>query len=144
MGDEVSDSENEDDIGEREFNSHCGLRTISEKVLQVLLEKRRTTYKEVSDFITNSEAQRLNLIEFPLDQRSFGGKNPAQDKKNRVQKENNRKRIKNLRRRVYDSLNVFLACNIFTKDRKKVTLNMDFYEYLPDDFKQNLPEEFKL
>ena len=58
--------------------------------------------------------------------------------------EANRKRIKNLRRRVYDSLNVFLACNIFTKDRKKVTLNMDFYEYLPDDFKQNLPEEFKL
>lgn len=65
MGDEIFDSENEDDIDEREFNSHCGLRTISEKVLQVLLEKRRTTYKEVSDFITNSEAQRLNLIEFP-------------------------------------------------------------------------------
>jgi len=50
-------------------------------------------------------------------------------------KENNRKRIKNLRRRVYDSLNVFLACNIFVKDRKKVTLNMDFYEYLPAEFK---------
>ena len=48
----------------------------------------------------------------------------------------NRKRIKNLRRRVYDSLNVFLACNIFTKDRKKVTLNLDFYDYLPDDFKE--------
>ena len=48
----------------------------------------------------------------------------------------NRKRIKNLRRRVYDSLNVFLACNIFTKDRKKVTLNLDFYDYLPDEFKE--------
>ena len=40
-----------------------------------------------------------------------------------------------MRRRVYDSLNVFLACNIFTKDRKKVTLNLDFYEYLPEEFK---------
>ena len=41
-----------------------------------------------------------------------------------------------MRRRVYDSLNVFLACNIFTKDRKKVTLNLDFYEYLPEEFKE--------
>ena len=41
---------------------------------------------------------------------------------------------------MYDSLNVFLACNIFTKERKKVTLNMDFYEYLPDQFKELIDE----
>lgn len=51
-------------------------------------------------------------------------------KRERNGKDNNRKRIKNLRRRVYDSLNVFLACNIFTKDRKKVTFNRDIYDCL--------------
>ena len=38
-----SDSEEEDDdedIQKDAFNTHCGLRTISEKVLQVLIEKR--------------------------------------------------------------------------------------------------------
>ena len=79
---------------------------------------------------------------------SYGGYDDAEnqdpfmaqiaDKKQRQQKENNRKRIKNLRRRVYDSLNVFLACNIFSKERKKVTFNPDFYEYLPDEFRQSL------
>ena len=39
----------------------CGLRNISEQVLQVLLEKHSTTYKQVSDFITNTEAHRIAL-----------------------------------------------------------------------------------
>ena len=51
----------------------------------------------------------------------------ADDKDNFKKDEANRKRIKNLRRRVYDSLNVFLACDIFKKDKKKVTFNMEFY-----------------
>ena len=67
MGDDQSESEVENEQEDMEFNSHCGLRTISEKVLTVLLEKRRTTYKEVSDYITNSEAQRLNLLEPPVE-----------------------------------------------------------------------------
>lgn len=36
---------------------------------------------------------------------------------------------------MYDSLNVFLACNIFSKDRKKVTFNPEVYECLPLHFK---------
>ena len=47
-----------------------------------------------------------------------------------------RKRIKNLRRRVYDSLNVFLACDIFLKDKKKVTFNMAYYECLPTEYQE--------
>ena len=56
----------------------------------------------------------------------------ADDKDNFKKDEANRKRIKNLRRRVYDSLNVFLACDIFMKDKKKVTFNMEFYPCLSD------------
>ena len=62
MADDMSDYDSDDDINDKDgFNSHCGLRTISEKVLQVLLEKRTTTYKQVSDYITSNEAQRLAL-----------------------------------------------------------------------------------
>ena len=50
--------------------------------------------------------------------------------------EANRKRIKNLRRRVYDSLNVFLACEIFIKDKKKVTFNMNYYACLPKEHQE--------
>ena len=46
MVEEMSDFDSEEDLNDKDgFNSHCGLRTISEKVLQVLLEKRTTTYK---------------------------------------------------------------------------------------------------
>ena len=92
MADDMSDYDSDDDINDKDgFNSHCGLRTISEKVLQVLLEKRTTTYKQVSDFITNSEAQRLNLLDTAsttanADQneaQKAGTKDPAQEKKTR-------------------------------------------------------------
>ena len=62
-----SDCDDDDDMGKDVFNTHCGLRTISEKVLQVLLEKRTTTYKQVSDYITNSEAQKLTFYESTFD-----------------------------------------------------------------------------
>ena len=65
----------------------------------------------------------------------------VQSKIEQKQKDNNRKRIKNLRRRVYDSLNVFLACNIFTKDRKKVTFNKEIYDCLPAHFKAFIDEQ---
>lgn len=123
-----SDDEEEEDCEEHDQDQDgdkfwCGLRTISERVLQVLLEKRTTTYKQVSDMITNDEAQKLSFLE--------AGEGDG-NRKVLAQKELNRKRIKNLRRRVYDSLNVLLACGIFTKERKKVTFNMDYYEFLPD------------
>ena len=57
-----SDSDNDREPGENE-KYWVGLRTISEKVLQVLLEKRTTTYKQVSDLITNDEAQKLSFLE---------------------------------------------------------------------------------
>ena len=81
--------------------------------------------------ITNDEAQKLSFLEAGEE----GG-----NKKILAQKELNRKRIKNLRRRVYDSLNVLLACGIFTKERKKVTFNMDYYEFLPDQLKAMLDD----
>jgi len=62
---EIDDDDEE--IQKDMFNTHCGLRTISEKVLQVLLEKRTTTYKQVSDYITNSEAQKLTYLESTYD-----------------------------------------------------------------------------
>ena len=36
---------------------------------------------------------------------------------------------------------MFLACNIFTKDRKKVTFNPEVYECLPDHFKLLVNEQ---
>lgn len=124
--DEMDEEDGDDQDGDKFW---CGLRTISERVLQVLLEKRTTTYKQVSDMITNDEAQKLSFLEA-----GAGDGN----KKVLAQKELNRKRIKNLRRRVYDSLNVLLACGIFTKERKKVTFNMDYYEFLPEQLKTML------
>jgi len=45
-------------------------------VLRVLLEKRTTTYKQVSDLITASEARKLALVEYS-DFMDEGGINPA-------------------------------------------------------------------
>ena len=57
MGGIRSDDEEDEDCDEQDGDKFwCGLRTISERVLQVLLEKRTTTYKQVSDMITNDEA----------------------------------------------------------------------------------------
>ena len=57
MGVNRSDDEDDEDCDENDGDKFwCGLRTISERVLQVLLEKRTTTYKQVSDMITNDEA----------------------------------------------------------------------------------------
>ena len=122
----------DDDSDEKEAGQ-CGLRNISEQVLQVLLEKHSTTYKQVSDFITSTEAHRIELEDKTEKQISYGRGIAGMDdvEQNLKKDETNRKRIKNLRRRVYDSLNVFLACDIFKKDGKKVTFNMEFYQCLP-------------
>ena len=46
MGGGKSDDEDEEEGEEQDGDKFwCGLRTISERVLQVLLEKRTTTYK---------------------------------------------------------------------------------------------------
>ena len=58
---ESFDSE-EEDGDEALLNTHHGLRSISEKVLEVLLEKRTTTYKQVSDIITGQETEKLALL----------------------------------------------------------------------------------
>ena len=47
-----SESESDDEIQHDPFNNSLGLRTISEKVLRVLVNKGTTTYKQVSDLIT--------------------------------------------------------------------------------------------
>ena len=134
IGKNVAENDNSDseDDNEKE-QGQTGLRTISEKVLSVLLDKHTTTYKEVSDFITTSENKKLSLTDPSecLGNAFYQGQDYQENKK-----EANRKRIKNLRRRVYDSLNVFLACDIFIKDKKKVTFNMDYYECLPAEYQE--------
>ena len=127
----LSDSDESDEDKE---NDKCGLRNISEKVMQVLLEKHTTTYKEVSDFITSNEAEKLELGE-ATQTGPYGNLVMSSEEESLKRQEANRKRIKNLRRRVYDSLNVFLACDIFIKDKKQVTFNMDYYECLPEQYK---------
>ena len=136
---ESFDSE-EEDGDEALLNTHHGLRSISEKVLEVLLEKRTTTYKQVSDIITGQETEKLALLQSSIDHhQSLYGK--LNDKKQKQQQDQNRKRIKNLRRRVYDSLNVFLACKIFSKAGKKVTINNEIFDCVPEHLKLALAEQ---
>lgn len=116
-------------------------------MLKVLLDKRQTTYKQVSDLITSTEVKKLERIEAAEQlyrrSRMVGTKHPIGMEPcfPTVSNEEKRKRIKNLRRRVYDSLNVLLACDIFIKNRKKVVLNPEFLKFLPESLKHHAEED---
>lgn len=70
-----------------------GLRYFSEKVCKKVEAKGRTNYNEVADELVAEETKS------PLD--------PTNDQKN-------------IRRRVYDALNVLMAINVISKDRKEI------------------------
>lgn len=72
-----------------------GLRHFSMKVCKKVEEKGTTTYNEVADELVEEEANGQ-----PLDSSNYDQKN--------------------IRRRVYDALNVLMAMNIISKDKKEI------------------------
>lgn len=73
-----------------------GLRHFSMKVCEKVKEKGTTTYNEVADELVEDEMKRAEAGERTFDQ-------------------------KNIRRRVYDALNVLMAMNIISKEKKSIT-----------------------
>nr|XP_019560285.2 transcription factor Dp-like isoform X3 [Aedes albopictus] len=73
-----------------------GLRHFSMKVCEKVKEKGKTTYNEVADELVAEETQ------------SHAGVDPASYDQ------------KNIRRRVYDALNVLMAMNIISKEKKEI------------------------
>ncbi|XP_062562292.1 transcription factor Dp [Armigeres subalbatus] len=73
-----------------------GLRHFSMKVCEKVKEKGKTTYNEVADELVAEETQ------------SHPGVDPASYDQ------------KNIRRRVYDALNVLMAMNIISKEKKEI------------------------
>ncbi|XP_030560694.1 transcription factor Dp isoform X1 [Drosophila novamexicana] len=71
-----------------------GLRHFSMKVCEKVQEKGKTTYNEVADDLVNEEMKN-NSYDNNCDQ-------------------------KNIRRRVYDALNVLMAINVISKDKKEI------------------------
>lgn len=72
-----------------------GLRHFSMKVCEKVKEKGSTTYNEVADELVAEEVQNQTYDSANCDQ-------------------------KNIRRRVYDALNVLMAMNIISKDKKEI------------------------
>lgn len=71
-----------------------GLRHFSMKVCEKVQEKGKTTYNEVADDLV-AEEMKNNSYDNNCDQ-------------------------KNIRRRVYDALNVLMAINVISKDKKEI------------------------
>ncbi|KAA8533413.1 hypothetical protein F0562_031153 [Nyssa sinensis] len=76
-----------------------GLRQFSMKVCEKVESKGRTTYNEVADELVAEFADPSNSITSP-DQQQYDEKN--------------------IRRRVYDALNVLMAMDIISKDKKEI------------------------
>ncbi|XP_027123245.1 transcription factor-like protein DPB isoform X2 [Coffea eugenioides] len=76
-----------------------GLRQFSMKVCEKVESKGRTTYNEVADELVAEFADPNNTISSP-DQQQYDEKN--------------------IRRRVYDALNVLMAMDIISKDKKEI------------------------
>lgn len=112
------------------YSTSRGLRHFSMKVCEKVEEKGTTTYNEVADELVRE----LQLAEEALDRaaeargevpaarRRKGGGNrngkPRPPGSARDQKSHDHK---NIRRRVYDALNVLMAMDIITKDKKEIT-----------------------
>ncbi|KAK6149059.1 hypothetical protein DH2020_016584 [Rehmannia glutinosa] len=76
-----------------------GLRQFSMKVCEKVESKGRTTYNEVADELVTEFADPIN--------------NPASPDQQQYDE-------KNIRRRVYDALNVLMAMDIISKDKKEI------------------------
>lgn len=76
-----------------------GLRHFSMKVCEKVKEKVTTTYNEVADDLVREFTEQQNSVN-----------SPAADQYDQ----------KNIRRRVYDALNVLMAMNIISKEKKEI------------------------
>jgi hypothetical protein len=81
--------------GEKQHNK--GLRHFSQRVCEKVREKGATTYNEVADELVKelTESEKRSPSSEPIDH-------------------------KNIRRRVYDALNVLMAMNIISKEKKEI------------------------
>mmetsp|Transcript_17065 Transcript_17065/g.36818 ORF Transcript_17065/g.36818 Transcript_17065/m.36818 type:complete len:383 (-) Transcript_17065:419-1567(-) len=103
------------------YSTSRGLRHFSMKVCEKVEEKGTTTYNEVADELVRElklaeEAINMAAIargEVPIKKKSKKSSNNGKTKKNHDDK--------NIRRRVYDALNVLMAMDIITKDKKEIT-----------------------
>lgn len=95
----IFDDEDEDDNedGDAKQRSSRGLRVLSVKVRDIVIEKQNTSYKEVADCL---------IDEFNM---KYRAKKPCEAKD-----------VQNVKRRVYDALNVLIAADILKKDGKAV------------------------
>ncbi|WCJ34503.1 Transcription factor DP [Euphorbia peplus] len=77
-----------------------GLRQFSMKVCEKVESKGTTTYNEVADELVSEFADPSNTVTSPDQQQQYDEKN--------------------IRRRVYDALNVLMALDIISKDKKEI------------------------
>jgi len=102
------------------YSTSRGLRHFSMKVCEKVEEKGTTTYNEVADELVRE----LNQAEEAINKAAIArGEVPI---KKKIKKPTNGKSKKNhddknIRRRVYDALNVLMAMDIITKDKKEIT-----------------------
>jgi hypothetical protein len=98
-----------------EENKSRGLRHFSLRVCKKVEQKQRTTYNEVADEL---------VIELMNNRESDDSDADAQSKDSargsNAKKLNSSIDEKNIRRRVYDALNVLMAMDIISKDKKEI------------------------
>lgn len=80
-----------------DYRQMKGLRLFSKQVCDKVAEKKKTTYNEVADELA------ADILRNNNNNNNTGGIDQ-----------------KNIRRRVYDALNVLMALNLITKDRKEI------------------------
>ncbi|KAL9191582.1 hypothetical protein ACHAXT_001288 [Thalassiosira profunda] len=106
------------------YSTSRGLRHFSMKVCEKVEEKGTTTYNEVADELVRE----LRQAEEALARAAIArGESPTKDAKGKKRKaaggkdKSKNHDDKNIRRRVYDALNVLMAMDIITKDKKEIT-----------------------
>lgn len=102
------------------YSTSRGLRHFSLKVCEKVEEKGTTTYNEVADELVRE----LNQAEEAINRAAIArGEVPVKkkSKKSNTGKSKKNHDDKNIRRRVYDALNVLMAMDIITKDKKEIT-----------------------
>ncbi|KAL7552773.1 hypothetical protein ACHAWF_016025 [Thalassiosira exigua] len=100
------------------YSTSRGLRHFSMKVCEKVEEKGTTTYNEVADELVRELKQAEEAINAAAAAR---GEVPIKKKRKSSGKTKKNHDDKNIRRRVYDALNVLMAMDIITKDKKEIT-----------------------
>jgi len=104
------------------YSTSRGLRHFSMKVCEKVEERGTTTYNEVADELVRELKQAEEAINLAAAAR---GEAPAKKKSKKSTATGKTKKSnhddKNIRRRVYDALNVLMAMDIITKDKKEIT-----------------------